>query len=296
MRKTLKSNNVSQTGWICINDANIPFWNNNMTLNTIEKETFGQTIVFAPQCGQCIQYQPKLWYTESRNFLLSCGITPISDIALLAKDTCFYRDLYLNDHLYQKQSIKNTSDDYERSHYFMGTSAPAILTKIPIDTNDCKDNEQKYQVIFWGTNTVKSMLFSGCATLSERLTDKIEYVCKMYEGILNQAQIDQFLKGIQPEVEEEFKLEPLPTVDFLMEQIIKYNITKYNIHNCSFCDYECGYIFTTNNTKIEVRYDNGCYCYRVAPKLRNLEDVIEHMSIQNKKNAIDDIKQFWHLE
>lgn len=31
---------------------------------------------------------------------------------------------------------------------------------------------------------------------------------------------------------------------------------RVTIHNCTFCDYECGFIFTEG----KVFYDSGCYC------------------------------------
>jgi hypothetical protein len=45
--------------------------------------------------------------------------------------------------------------------------------------------------------------------------------------------------------------------------------------------------------KVNVRYDNGCYCCSNEPRPSNIEDVIEHISIQINKEHIEEIRKFW---
>jgi hypothetical protein len=98
------------------------------------------------------------------------------------------------------------------------------------------------------------------------------------------------------EITDALIFEPLPTVDILKEKIIKYNITKYAIDECSFCHCANGYIFSISNGEVIVKYDKSCNCLHVKPIIRQLEDIVEYMSLQSEMDVINKIKQFWHLD
>lgn len=72
----------------------------------------------------------------------------------------------------------------------------------------------------------------------------------------------------------------------------KENITKWNIHNCSMCGYECNY--RISNESETVAYDPGCYCtgneYWDA---RTFQDIANHYNLQNNINVIRKMDEFW---
>lgn len=78
----------------------------------------------------------------------------------------------------------------------------------------------------------------------------------------------------------------------------KYGIKRWNIHQCSFCDYDCGYVF--DHEKEKVYYDSGCNCIliNISSSYRETtwDDVAEHYHMNEK---CEDIKKqydmFWHF-
>lgn len=87
-------------------------------------------------------------------------------------------------------------------------------------------------------------------------------------------------------------MEPL-TESLIEQQIIKLGITKWNIHNCPFCNYKCGYLFEVDSGRILVKYDNGCYCYSCMPKSRSLQRVIRHIEMQSNPEVIQKYREFF---
>ena len=83
------------------------------------------------------------------------------------------------------------------------------------------------------------------------------------------------------------------TEEFI-ESAIKNNIRSWGIHNCSLCDYLCGYIFFSEYHGFEVLYDNGCDCtrrYVIGP--RNWENVSDLYNIQKSPEVIKQMNEFW---
>lgn len=53
---------------------------------------------------------------------------------------------------------------------------------------------------------------------------------------------------------------------------------RVHVHNCSMCDYPCGYIFDGG----DVRYDSGCDCTgRYQVHRRSYEDVADWVNMQS---------------
>ena len=73
-------------------------------------------------------------------------------------------------------------------------------------------------------------------------------------------------------------------------QVIEKDISFWNVHNCSLCQYECGFHFPNG----DVSYDNGCYCtdgQNLRPS--NWEDVAGQYNMQTHPNAIKKMDEFW---
>ena len=74
------------------------------------------------------------------------------------------------------------------------------------------------------------------------------------------------------------------------EQTEKNNITRWDIHKCSMCSYQCSYHFIDGN----VFYDNGCDCtsgQNLNP--RSWDDVAEQYNIQSYPKVIKKMNEFW---
>jgi len=74
----------------------------------------------------------------------------------------------------------------------------------------------------------------------------------------------------------------------------KKKIHFWFIHQCSFCNYRCGYVFRDG----DVFYDSGCDCvtygYVITPK--DYEDVAEQYNMQTHEKFIRDMDEFWGFE
>lgn len=81
-------------------------------------------------------------------------------------------------------------------------------------------------------------------------------------------------------------------IDF-KQQSIEHNITRWNINDCSFCDYSCGFVIKGNN----VFYDNGCNCTYTPNKLRksSFEDIARHYNMQSNEKVISEYNEFWNF-
>jgi hypothetical protein len=289
---------MEQNNWILISDADIPEWHDKMTIDQIQQTTNNQTIILVknkdaykkpnycslknPDC--CIYHG--LWYQESKDYLISCGIKPM--ITLSNNDAVAHDQLFWDESLYQPQTY--FSKKYTCRFY--GTNSPVLLTKKLSESKE----EKEFTITLWGTNVVKNMAFRGSALIEKNtLLPYFMFVRKMYEGMITEKQLEYFLYGVPPKPKEIFKYEPLPSIDFIEKQIIKRNLKEWIIHHCSLCNYPCGYIFNIENDKVIVKYDNGCNCVLLRPPYRssNINDIIKHMSIQTSKEYVEKIRQFW---
>lgn len=73
---------------------------------------------------------------------------------------------------------------------------------------------------------------------------------------------------------------------------LERGITFWKIHNCSMCDYPCGYVISSD--AIDVGYDTGCDCtrrYRIEP--REWEDLAEAYNMQKADAVIKRMNEFW---
>jgi len=72
-------------------------------------------------------------------------------------------------------------------------------------------------------------------------------------------------------------------------------ITKWIIHNCSMCDYPCGYHISEDAQ--QVAYDSGCNCGRYSDwQQRNWDDLAGHYNIQDHPDCIKKYDEFWGFE
>lgn len=259
--------------WLRVENVKIPEWSNEMTIDTIEEKTNGQTLVLGLyyKDGKMQTSGKRLWYTESRDFLMKNGIQPLNEIAQSGKDACLHDKLFWDENLYQRQGS------------FMGTVSPVLLTK-------GSDNE----ITLWGINTVKNLHFRGAACV-DSLPKYIRFVRPMYRGQISETALNEFLFGIPPIIPIIPKFEPLPSVEFLKNQIISQGITEWHNHDCSLCGYPCGYRFRVIKNFVHVTYDRGCYCLSSHPDPRNLKDVINQMEIQDNLDIINKYKAFWGI-
>jgi len=68
-------------------------------------------------------------------------------------------------------------------------------------------------------------------------------------------------------------------------------ITKWIIHNCSMCNYGCGFIIGWGKTG--VGYDNGCSCSWSGVRPSSWNDIAEHYNLQTNKKVIKEMNKFW---
>lgn len=75
---------------------------------------------------------------------------------------------------------------------------------------------------------------------------------------------------------------------------IENNIDYWPIHDCSMCNYECGYLFFQYEN-YEVVYDSGCDCTNSRTKhARNWEYVAEQYNYNIKnKSVIKKYNEYW---
>ena len=68
-------------------------------------------------------------------------------------------------------------------------------------------------------------------------------------------------------------------------------ITSWPLHNCTFCRYPVGYVFTAEG----VFFDTGCYCVSRmdTPRGESWEIVARHYNQQDNADVIAQYDQFW---
>ncbi len=86
----------------------------------------------------------------------------------------------------------------------------------------------------------------------------------------------------------------MKTADDFRKSAIENNIHYWPIHDCSICNYECGYLFNQYEDA-EVVYDSGCDCTRRYVKTKkDWPDVAEQYNINIKNpEAIKNYNEFW---
>lgn len=82
------------------------------------------------------------------------------------------------------------------------------------------------------------------------------------------------------------------TIEDFQKVIESKNIKKWSIHECSFCDYPCGFIFREGN----VFYDSGCNCSFRDFRDSDYEEVLEHYECQKHPEVIKKMNEFWGFE
>lgn len=67
----------------------------------------------------------------------------------------------------------------------------------------------------------------------------------------------------------------------IYEKILTTGKTRFQVHNCSMCEYPCGYIIL----KGQVYYDSGCHCVMHANdyQVRDWDDIYNLYSMQSEK-------------
>ncbi len=70
---------------------------------------------------------------------------------------------------------------------------------------------------------------------------------------------------------------------------------KWNIHNCSICNYPCGYVFCPDHER--VAYDSGCDCVReININECSWEKLAEHYNMQKNTDYIKEMNEFWGFD
>jgi hypothetical protein len=88
-----------------------------------------------------------------------------------------------------------------------------------------------------------------------------------------------------------------PTKEHIIDQIIRFDLSGWNVHDCSICGYKCGYRFKiTKQNKVLISYDNGCNCMYGARQSRSssIGELIEHINMQDNENVIQEYNKFWN--
>lgn len=72
------------------------------------------------------------------------------------------------------------------------------------------------------------------------------------------------------------------------------SITFWLMHECTFCDYPCGYVIQGD----QVLYDNGCNCLTALRPLnrRSWEDLAGHYNMQTSPEYIAKMDAFWGFD
>lgn len=70
-------------------------------------------------------------------------------------------------------------------------------------------------------------------------------------------------------------------------------IKRWLIHDCSLCNYKCGFVFREE----AVFYDGGCHCVNFHDFYETTWDhVSNHYNIQSNDNTIKEMDKFWGFE
>ena len=74
---------------------------------------------------------------------------------------------------------------------------------------------------------------------------------------------------------------------------IQYGIHFWNIHHCSFCYYECSFVFNYEDN--EIVYDSGCFCTKSKTlRFSTWDDVAKQYNCNlNNKETIKRYNEFW---
>lgn len=68
------------------------------------------------------------------------------------------------------------------------------------------------------------------------------------------------------------------------------------VHNCSICDYECGFLFYEFPGN-DVVYDHGCHCtWKKNFTAQAWDDVAKQYNIQGNKKVMQEYAEFWGFE
>lgn len=83
------------------------------------------------------------------------------------------------------------------------------------------------------------------------------------------------------------------TIDDFKKSVAENGITRWNVHNCSMCNYTCGFIFNEGN----VFYDSGCDCviYKMTYALASWEQVLDYYNSQTDPTYINEIHKFFRF-
>jgi len=85
----------------------------------------------------------------------------------------------------------------------------------------------------------------------------------------------------------------MKTGEDFKKSVEENHIEYWPVHNCSMCDYECGYIFNFNGH--EVVYDSGCDCTRrYVKEARTWGNIAEQYNLNMKNPSImKEYNEFW---
>lgn len=73
------------------------------------------------------------------------------------------------------------------------------------------------------------------------------------------------------------------------EQAEKLKINRWMIHECTICDYPCGFHFYQSG----VKYDNGCHCRMAGLRDSSWKEVADHYNLQGDEKVIQEMNEFW---
>ena len=80
------------------------------------------------------------------------------------------------------------------------------------------------------------------------------------------------------------------TVEEFKEAVAVRMIIFWPFHNCSMCDYACGFIFFEN----QVEYDSGCDCVSYSGiRPSSWDEVAEMYNAQKHPDVIKKMDAFW---
>jgi len=290
--------------WIKIEDAKINGITSPISMENIELNKLGMYLNYYDKiCDDKIiilqegniketiehNYGHDIWYKESRDYLLENGLLCCDKE--LPNDVCDYHKLFWNKNIFEY--VKLSAENY--TFYFDGTIEPILLT-----INDSEDTGTEYiEICLWKTNAFTNMFYRGCSLERDRriyFGNLIKYVKLSYKGHIKRDVYKKFICGIPVPEPKKYKIENFPDVDHFKNEIIKNNIRKWNIHDCSICDYKCGYLFRIVDNNITVLYDSGCYCYPAKSRYSSLYDVIKYIKMQSDSKVIDQYKNFWNID
>ena len=86
-------------------------------------------------------------------------------------------------------------------------------------------------------------------------------------------------------------MQPKTRIDF---QVAAFNLRpkKWVIHECSLCNYKCGYVFCPQHE--EAGYDSGCDCTGTETIRRvSWNELADHYNMQMNEDCIREMNEFW---